>query len=337
MELENILNKNVSYQDNAWTPLSKELTIKQVLDSIKSGNYVRQISKLRNLLKQGELEKYSIHKKNLPAVTFCGIFNEKRRKNFIKKYNNLIVIDIDKLDKEELNRTKSILNDENFIFSYWESPSQKGIKGLVAIKYNIKTEEYDFDSRHKSAFKQLVDYFKSKYNISLDESGSDITRLCFLSSDSNLVLKKIFQLFEIDKIEIAQSQNTKDKVPLRNQNLKPVSRKDLLLNPKGKNDPSNRNRIQSIIKYLSKRNLSITNSYEQWYRVAYAIADTFTHDIGEKYYLRLCQLDGSKYNEVASKNMLVYCYENSMGAIKFETIIHFAKNQRYIIKKTVGG
>jgi len=210
-------------------------------------------------------------------------------------------------------------------------------KGLVAIKYNIENKEYDIDFRHKYAFEQLVEYFKSKYNISLDESGSDTTRLCFLSHDPGLVLKKSFELFEIDEIENGKSQNTKNRASLRNRNLKPISQKDLLLNPKKKNDPRDRNIIQSIIKYLLKRNLSITNSYEEWYRVAYAIANTFTHDIGEKYYLRLCQLDGSKYDEIGSKNMLGYCYENSRGDINFSTIVFFAKEKGYKNKKQVGG
>jgi len=337
MELKNILDKNVSYQDNAWTPLSKELTIKQVLNSIKGTDHAFQVNNLRSLLRLGNIENYNIHKKKLPAVTFCGTFDGKRRKDSIKEYNELIVIDIDKLDKEGLNRTKSLLNDENYVFSYWESPSQKGIKGLVAIKYNIENKEYDIDFRHKYAFEQLVEYFKSKYNISLDESGSDTTRLCFLSHDPGLVLKKSFELFEIDEIENGKSQNTKNRASLRNRNLKPISQKDLLLNPKKKNDPRDRNIIQSIIKYLLKRNLSITNSYEEWYRVAYAIANTFTHDIGEKYYLRLCQLDGSKYDEIGSKNMLGYCYENSRGDINFSTIVFFAKEKGYKNKKQVGG
>ena len=42
---------------------------------------------------------------------------------------------------------------------------------------------------------------------------------------------------------------------------------------------------------MTKRNLSITNSYEEWYRIALAIANTFTYEIGEKYFLKISKID----------------------------------------------
>jgi len=95
------------------------------------------------------------------------------------------------------------------------------------------------------------------------------------------------------------------------------------------NNPENRKIIKSIINYLSKRGLSITNSYEEWYRVGYAIANSFTYDIGEKYYLSLCRLDGPNHDEINSINMLHYCYENTSDRIKFNSIIYFANKKGY--------
>jgi hypothetical protein len=58
--------------------------------------------------------------------------------------------------------------------------------------------------------------------------------------------------------------------------------------------------------------------------VAFAVANTFTHDVGERYFLRLCRLDGTNHDEVGSKKLLRYCYLNSRGKITFRTIIRFA-------------
>ena len=95
-----------------------------------------------------------------------------------------------------------------------------------------------------------------------------------------------------------------------------------------------RNEIQKIIKFLRKRKLSITYEFENWYRVGYAIANTFTQNIGEKYYLNLCEMDGNKFDKEASINLLRYCYENTRKQISFGTIKHLCKlvGYKYEIK-----
>lgn len=329
MDADYILEKKVSFQNSTWDPISEELTIKEVLDRVKKNKYAVQIKELRNFLRLGKKLEYDLYKRKLPAVTFCGTFEEKRRREFLKKYNELIVIDIDKLDEIGLIKTKIYFKEDKFVFSYWESPSQNGIKGLVAIKYKNDFNNDDIDIYHKHAFEQLVEYFFNKYNIQLDKSGSDTTRLCFLSCDSSIVIKESVHLFTIDLIERNEIVSRSEKLLKKDKSLKTASKKDLLFNPKDKNNPRDRIKIQSIIKFLSKRKLSITNSYEKWYRVAFAIADTFTYDIGEKYYLRLCKLDGTGHDEIKSKNILINCYENSTSEIKFSTIIFYAKNKGY--------
>ncbi|MBK7506184.1 MAG: hypothetical protein IPI52_14355 [Bacteroidetes bacterium] len=47
-----------------------------------------------------------------------------------------------------------------------------------------------------------------------------------------------------------------------------------------------------------------------------AIANTFTHEIGEKYFIKLSSFDTSKFNDVECRNFLVNCYETRNGASK---------------------
>lgn len=128
MALTELLNKSVSYQANSWSAISKEQTINEVLSEIKSDQYKNEIQILRSFLQNGDKEKYDIYKKRLPGITFCGTFNERRKKNLLKQYNHFIVLDIDKLDAAELERTENLLKNDEFVFSYWRSPSDKGIK-----------------------------------------------------------------------------------------------------------------------------------------------------------------------------------------------------------------
>jgi len=335
-ELEIILNKKASFQKTVFAPLSHELKINDILRGIKEQRLDNIIHKLRTYLKEENVELYNQEKKFLPGVTFSATFKSKRRREEINEYNEIIVLDIDKLNQEQMINYKDILNKDKYVFSFWESPSQKGLKGLIKLSFEF---EYDnIDIAHRTAFKKLLTYFNQNYGIELDESGSDTTRLCFLSSDKDLVVKKKVSQFIIKKedfIETTIKTIRKDNTTKKERKVRNINKKDALFNPKGKNIPSNRLAIKSIIKFLSKRDLSITNTYEKWYRVAFAIATSFTYDIGEKYFLSLCRLDKEKHNELESKNLLISCYEKTDFKISFNTIYHYAQEYGYKSKNIV--
>jgi hypothetical protein len=327
-EIENRLKMKVSYQKTAFADLSFDMTLDDVLTSIKNENYKRIISELRIMLSLGEVDSYNNHKRKLPGVTFSGTFIKNRKGENLQQYNSVIVLDIDKLSEDELLIFKNNLQEDEFVFAFWESPSQKGLKGLVFISFDIEIN--DIFLFHKIAFKKLVEYFFEKYSIKLDESGSDISRLCFLSSDPNILIKKQSSIFTISQQDVDTHLESIKKSPWKaSVKDRVVTSKYLYYNAEGKNSPLNRYTIKSITKFLSKRNFSITNSYENWYRIAFAVANSFTLDVGEKYFLRLCQQDKEKYNEVECKNLLINCYETTKLEINFSTILFFAQQIGY--------
>lgn len=330
IDINSILNSLVSFQSNAWSPLNRELTVGETLNEIKDGKYRTQILRLRSLLKDGNLEAYNNHKKNLPAITFGGTFKETRKKSSLKRYNSIIVLDVDKLDEKELLRVKKCFLEDNVVFSFWESPSQKGIKGLVYLQYSFELDENNIDNLHKAAFKKLSDHFTQNYNIKLDNSGSDITRLCFYSFDPTLVIKKLngFQINENDIILPVDDVDKKETGIIQH-----ISSRDALFNPNGRNEPSDRYTMKAIIRYLHKKTLSITYNYEEWLKVGLAISNSFTFDVGEKYFLKLSSIDKEKFNENNCKNFLINCYENRSGALKFNTIVYLANKKGYKTKK----
>jgi hypothetical protein len=118
-----------------------------------------------------------------------------------------------------------------------------------------------------NAFKKLVIYFQENYNLTLDESGSDTTRLCFLSYDPAIRIKIKFKAFEINIVDIKEHEtvnSVKDKQKILSEiTLKTTKKKNSLFNPSGKNNPKDRKTIYSIITYLTKRKISITGSYEE--------------------------------------------------------------------------
>jgi len=206
-----IFNKRVSFQNNAWSAFSKEITISEVLLEIQSDKHKTQVQNLRSLLQQDKKEEYNSHKRTLPGVTFCGTFDGERKKTKIKTYNFLIVLDVDKLNEQELKRVKQCFRNEPFVFSFWESPSKEGVKGLVSLSYQFDLSNDNLDRAHKGAFQKLENYFKEQHNIELDNSGSDTTRLCFFSYDPSIVIKENITQFEIIESDILSIIQFKEK------------------------------------------------------------------------------------------------------------------------------
>lgn len=325
---------NVSYQKNTWSKISDEITLLETLNIIGSNNLKNQIELLRDNLNIGNKEYYDNNKKQLPAVTFSATFEENRRKGSLKSYNSLLVIDIDKLSDEEMAKTNEILNKDKHVLSYWRSPSNKGFKGLIPIKYSEELKKEHVDYQHKEAFKVISSYFLEEYKIELDSSGSDITRLCFLSFDKNIIIKNSCEDFNIKNSEYlnATKLNSKKKI---NQNFN--SNQDALFNSFERNSPYDRRLMSNVIRFLNNKNLSITDSYENWCKVAMAIANTFTFDIGIKYFLKLSKRDLQKFDESNCANFLSNCYENRKGEVAFASIIYLANQKGYKTKYQKNG
>jgi hypothetical protein len=331
-ETNDILNLKVSFQENTWTDVSLiEPTIKNVLDSQKSDKYKQQVTNLRTNLDKGNTDYYNENKKRLPAVTFSATFNSSRTRENVKYYNSLIVLDIDKLNPEQIEICYKQLLQDDFVFSFWRSPSNKGFKGLVQLEFIDISDEIDLDTKHKSAFKKLSNYFQNTYNLELDKSGSDISRLCFLSYDTELVRKETSKKFQVSNDDIkAIAPKTNNG---RTRKIKFVSNRDALFNPLERNNQYDRKLMTDIIRYLTNKNLSITFSYSEWCRVAMAIANTFTYDIGLNYFTKLSKLDGAKFNEIHCTNFLINCYETKNGNVTFASIIHLVNQKGYKTKQ----
>lgn len=329
--VDKILSSNVSYQNDTWSNLSKQITIETALGNIKGDLYKKQVEHLRDLLKHGQNDSYKVEKLKLPAVTFCGVFTDSRRKENLKEYNELIVIDIDKLTIDQLKIVKEQLQNDDYVFSFWLSPSSNGFKGLIPLKSNFEIP--DINIFHKCAFEKLSEYFWVTYNISLDLSGSDTTRLCFMSHDPNICIKDSVTLFEIQELDLKNIVRFEEKETKKTK-LHNTTQKNALYNPKGKNNNLDKRSIKDIIAYLTKRQIVITGEYEQRYRIAYSIANSFTYDIGLKFFIELCKIEKEKFNERRETSLLLYCYENNSGRITFKYIEDLVKKYGYV-KKTL--
>lgn len=328
-----VLSSQISFYPFLWSSLNEIRTIGSVLEDFKGDKYKSVVLKMRDLYLL-DTEAYNVAKRGLPAATFCATFQNERRKENLQHYNSMMILDIDHIEESEKERIKEDLSGDEFVFAYWDSPSGKGIKGLVPLKFDFDIHITGVDLAHKVAFSEISKYLLTNYGINLDPSGSDYTRLCFISWDVNLVLKKVVNPFIVrEQMEIPVSRR---RGMLTSNKRHEISR-DLLFNPLGKNNPHHKNTIKRIINFLRREKLSITYLYDDWMRVGFALANSFTFDLAYKYFHELSQMDPWKYNKDECTRMLENCYHYSFSVVTFKTIKFLASQQGYHDKKTDTG
>ena len=163
----------INYYKNfkSIAPDERPKDVSYYLDRIQNGTHEKIIKDLRSEINP---EKKKLIKNSLPAVTFCGTFSSRKKEN-LKQGSGLAILDFDKLD--DVIGYKEQLKANDYVFACWISPSGNGLKALIKIPI-IKN-----DAEYKNIFKQL----KELYPL-IDDSGSDISRLCFESYDKDIYI-----------------------------------------------------------------------------------------------------------------------------------------------------
>ena len=337
---EELYITEVSFWDRIYRRTdSCVITIKEALDKIKNEEYKNQIDKIREYILNRDKESAKKTKNQLPCVTFAGKFKNTGKIEDCEIYNYLLILDIDKVSDIDMPQYQTYFQQDQYVIAFWKSPSGNGWKGIIPLEKE-GMEGIEHNKFHFNAFIQIEKYFLEKYNIQLDKSGKDISRQCYLSSDSNIVIKDQCLKFKIDTnnlVEHTIHTRPNDKKPP--YKIDDIAKINLNINTdwnhlnmvKPESHNKYRHSMDKIVKYLEKKHLSITYNYEQWVGVAFAIATTFHKDYGRKIFLRLCRLDADKHNEFKSDKLLYKAYTTNRGERTFGTILQYAEQKGWIV------
>ena len=329
----------VSFYKNVWGDKYKDMSLGRVLNGIRSCAYGKEITAARACLFNNDKAGYDKIKSALPAVTFCGTFEKGHKADECTHYNNILVIDIDKLDEIQFESTRECLMQDPYVASFWVSPSGKGFKGLVCLQYDDSLKNKDIKEQHKIAFRSFFAYLLANYNIELDASGKDISRLCYMSADKNIVVKEFAEVFMV-KQEVPQEE-TEEKT---SETIKKKTTVIKAVDPKSWNEiygkatnyaynGLNRSLLTYIYKKIRKKNVSITDSWENWVKVAFAIASSVHPVIGRKIFLDFCQLDGASHDEAKSEHLIWDAYSKNQGKCSLNTIIYLARQKGVVLDR----
>ncbi len=158
------------------------LPLNEVLLEIKQCKNHHQITVCRGFLKEGKKDDYDKLKDTFRGFTVCGTFEPTRAIKFLKEYSGFLILDIDKLDREQVQIIKEKICAMPLTFCCFTSPSGLGLK--VIVKVSSRAEH------HKTAYRQVKEIYEKELEIEIDKSGSDVSRLCYFSSDCNIYINE---------------------------------------------------------------------------------------------------------------------------------------------------
>jgi predicted P-loop ATPase len=250
------LTSKISFYKNTFDVSNDvETTIDTFLQDVLSGKYQDQVFVVR--AEKDKDKRSKIKKKTLPCVAISGSFS-KREDSALRAHSGFMAIDIDNIN-ENIDAVKNILIQDPYVYAAFVSASGNGLCLIIQI---------DGD-RHDDAFSGISKYLYDNYQVIVDSSGRNISRLRYASYD-----------------------------PFLYSSGSPLVFKKYL--PKEKPKPQNRivfvkTEFDHIIKEMADRSINLCEDYREWVGVGYALASEFGAS-GEDYFHTLSS-QSSKYNE----------------------------------------
>lgn len=167
----------------------EDVSLSSIISNIKTGTYHDSINAIRMAKGMGKPERADQLKKELLAFTPSATFKNGRKKELLTAYSGCVHLDFDKLTPEELQQAFDLAVKIPFTYACFTSPSGDGLK--IFIKVNADQET------HEQAYKQVQAYYEKVIGIEADPKCKDITRLCFVSDDTNAFLNESASTFVI--------------------------------------------------------------------------------------------------------------------------------------------
>lgn len=297
------------------------------------------IASLRNHMANGEMKKAKALKETLPAVTISGVFEPTRKASNLIAYTEMIVLDVDGKDQDAnfdpLAMREALGNFGKWFMLVCLSPSGDGIKIITMVK------GYD-PQHHKAIFDALAFDVESAFPIKIDRSGSDITRMMYLTHDRDAWVfsgdvnnyewydwkqpaseespsilmgeMKKYTSEEIDRIH-KEYEARKHAEYLANEEKKPAKQT--------KSKASDLDKIRSIVNRIEESGTDITKEYHDWINIAFGLVNEMG-EAGRDLFHRISRFYPN-YNPKESDGKYTDAMKNGSGSVRINTILEIAK------------
>ena len=177
------LSARVSIYRRTSDTKGKVAPLGAVLEGVKSGKWRVQVDKARAKIPKAEAA-YRAAKAALTGVAFGGVFSPTRGNANLSAHSGVLVLDFDHLENAAALRELAALNPSTL--AAFLSPSREGFKVLVALS----PVPADADE-HEAAWRDVSSTYAEALGEEVDESGKDVSRLCFVSYDSDAYIADV--------------------------------------------------------------------------------------------------------------------------------------------------
>jgi hypothetical protein len=162
----------VSFYTNVLDSDSQRtFALKVILDNIRSCYWGERVDALRA---EPEKAKQDALKKQMPGVTFAGVF-ARRNKIACTAFTGLVTLDFDSISNPA--QIVRAARDHTSTVAAFISPRGEGAKIIVLTDAKIDT--------YPAAYQYVKAEYERHTGCIADKSGADISRLCFVSADAN--------------------------------------------------------------------------------------------------------------------------------------------------------
>lgn len=183
-----------------FTEIVKHSTLNECIEEIRNGSYKKQVEEIRKINTDKGKEEADKLKKNLLGFTPSGIFKKNRRITDISEYNQCVILDFDDISADYLEEAKDRATLAPYTLAAFISPRGTGLKVIVQVNTNV--------AEHGVAFQQVADYYETALNETVDPSGKDCSRLCFMSYDPEAWYNEKAEVFTVSA-ELPVQKETK--------------------------------------------------------------------------------------------------------------------------------
>ena len=191
-----------------------EKNLLEILQEIKSDKHQSEINSIRYAVHKGDETKAEEIKSTLLAFTSSGTFGASRTKANINTYSQIVCLDFDDIPAVEIEKLVPIINECQYTFASFISPSGEGLKVFIQVNSNAK--------QHTITYNQIAHFYQDLSGYKFDVKCKDITRLCFVSCDEDLFLNENATVFVIKEETIATN------IPVHKPIINSQSTDDLL-------------------------------------------------------------------------------------------------------------
>lgn len=186
----------------------KNISVLELINNFKSDANKKEILHIRKLVADGENDKkIKDLKGDLNCISLSVVMKTRNTEVLdsekIISHSGFIQIDIDPQHNtrntfEPEAYKKQFAKDPHFVFIA-NSPSGTGLKGGFYVPELAQCKDISkMVELHKSAYKQIEEYFVSKYNIVIDHSINDLKKVFYITYDPELILNENFQHFKVN-------------------------------------------------------------------------------------------------------------------------------------------